>query len=123
MGMACEGSSKACAGFQLRSSASLLLAAIFFFTSHAHAQASDWQAQVRKFCEVQDWTSAMRIVEREIARAPQDLDVREWRARVLTWSGDLTNAEQEYPGMLGRSPREPAHGLGRSGGCPRRKQK
>jgi tetratricopeptide (TPR) repeat protein len=38
----------------------------------------------------------MRIVEQELARSPQDVDVRAWRARVLTWSGYLTDAEVEY---------------------------
>jgi len=42
----------------------------------------------------------MRIVEREIARAPQDMDVRAWRARVLSWSGHLSEAEKEYLEIL-----------------------
>src|SRR5207244_10663025 len=46
-----------------------------------------WQTQVRKYAEAQDWKSALRIVNQEIARAPQDMDVRAWHARVLTWSG------------------------------------
>ena len=42
----------------------------------------------------------MRIVERELARAPQDMDVRAWRARVLNWSGHPAEAEKEYLEIL-----------------------
>jgi tetratricopeptide (TPR) repeat protein len=60
----------------------------------------DWQAQVRKCAEAQDWKSALRIVNQEIARAPQDMDIRAWRARVMTWSGQLPDAEKEYLEIL-----------------------
>src|ERR1700687_4491363 len=53
---------------------------------------ADWQAQVRKYSQMKDWASAMRIVDQEIARAPEDMDVRAWRARVLEWSGNLADA-------------------------------
>ena len=47
--------------------------------SHAQSQASEWQARVRKYAKAKDWDSAMRIVEQQIARAPQDMDVRAWK--------------------------------------------
>src|SRR5207248_85709 len=82
----------------------LLGAAPLFFPVFAavlaRAQALDWQAQVRHYAEVQDWAAAMRVVDQEIARAPVDMDVREWRARVFTWSGRLAEAEQEYLEIL-----------------------
>jgi tetratricopeptide (TPR) repeat protein len=56
----------------------------------------EWQTEVRKYAEAKDWANAMRIVDQELARSPQDVDVRAWRARVLTWSGYLTDAEVEY---------------------------
>src|SRR5260370_35583960 len=56
----------------------------------------DWQTQIRKYAEAQDWDSAMRIVYREAARSPHDMDGRAWRARVLAWSGRLTATEQHY---------------------------
>jgi tetratricopeptide (TPR) repeat protein len=61
---------------------------------------ADWQTQVRKYSEMKDWASAMRIVDQEIALAPGDMDVRAWRARVLEWSGNLAQAEQEYLQIL-----------------------
>src|SRR5947207_7625754 len=72
----------------------------------------DWQQDVRRFAEAQDWAAAMRIVDREILRAPQDMDVRAWRARVLAWSGQLAEAEHEYREILGAAPRDPDNWLG-----------
>jgi tetratricopeptide (TPR) repeat protein len=54
----------------------------------------------------------MGIVDREIARAPQDIDVRTWRARVLTWSGKLAEAEREYREILTAAPNDPDNWMG-----------
>src|SRR5467141_4947529 len=54
----------------------------------------------------------MRIVERELARAPQDTDVRAWRARVMTWSGHLAEAEKEYLEILKVSRNDPDNWMG-----------
>ena len=75
-------------------------------------QHPDWPAEVRKRAEAQDWDSAMRIVDREVARAPQDMDVRAWRARVLAWSGRLAEAEKEYLEILKVSRSDPDYWLG-----------
>lgn len=72
----------------------------------------DWQAQVRTLAEAKDWQSAMRIVDDEIARAPQDMDVRAWRARLLLWSGHLTEAENEYLEILKVSKTDPDDWMG-----------
>src|SRR6266851_4536397 len=72
----------------------------------------DWQTQVRKYAEAQDWDSAMRIVDHEVARSPQDMDVRAWRARVLAWSGRLTEAEKEYVEILKVSRNDPDNWMG-----------
>ena len=68
--------------------------------SYPQSQAPDWQTQVRKYAEAKDWNSAMRLVEGQIARAPQDMDVRTWRACVLAWSGKIPEAEKEYLEIL-----------------------
>lgn len=57
----------------------------------------------------------MSIVERETARAPQDMEVRAWRARVLTWSGRLAEAEKEYLAILNVSRTDPDHWTGLAG--------
>jgi tetratricopeptide (TPR) repeat protein len=72
----------------------------------------DWQMKVRKYCETKDWESALRIVDQEISRAPQDMDVRAWRARVLTWSGHLPEAEKEYLEILNVSRNDPDNWMG-----------
>jgi tetratricopeptide (TPR) repeat protein len=78
----------------------------------AQQPTSDWQQDVRKYAEAQDWTAAMCIVDREILRAPRDMDVRAWRARVLAWSGQLAEAEHEYREILTAAPRDPDNWLG-----------
>ena len=66
-----------------------------------------WQTQVRKYAEAKDWVSALRLVDQEIALAPNDMDVRAWRARVLAWSDHLEKAEQEYLELLKVSRTDP----------------
>ncbi len=71
------------------------------------AQTPDWQVQARKYAAAQDWESALRIVDEAVVRSPQDMDVRAWRARVLTWSGHLREAEKEYLEILKVSQTDP----------------
>jgi tetratricopeptide (TPR) repeat protein len=73
----------------------------------AQEQQLDWQAQVRKYCDAGDWPSAIRVLEQEIARASGDLDLKAWRARVLAWSGNLAEAQQQYLAILKLSPNDP----------------
>jgi tetratricopeptide (TPR) repeat protein len=73
---------------------------------------STWQEDVRRYAEVHDWTTAMDIVDREIARAPRDMDVRAWRARVLLWSGRLAEAELEYHEILSNVSNDPDNWMG-----------
>src|SRR6202035_283457 len=88
--------------------------ALFLFAgpAAAHQGQLDWQAQVRKYCEASDWPSAMRVLEQEIALSPADLDLRSWRARVLVWSGNFAQAEQEYLAILKVSPSDPDNWAG-----------
>src|ERR1700730_11376795 len=71
-----------------------------------------WQADVRSCAEAKDWAAAMGIVDREVARTPRDMDVRAWRARILTWSGRLAEAESEYQDILAAAPNDPDIWLG-----------
>jgi tetratricopeptide (TPR) repeat protein len=82
------------------------------FPAFGQEQPSEWQTQVRKFAESKDWDSAMRIVERELVRAPQDMDVRAWHARVLNWSGHPAEAEKEYLEILKVSRNDPDNWMG-----------
>jgi tetratricopeptide (TPR) repeat protein len=74
--------------------------------------ASTWQEDVRRYAEAKDWSAAMAIVDREINRAPRDMDVRAWRARVLMWSGKLAEAELEYHVLITAAPNDPDNWLG-----------
>ena len=74
--------------------------------------ASDWIGEVRHLAEVRDWDGALKVIDREAASRPGDVEVREWRARVLTWSGKLTQAEQEWDAVVKIAPEDPDNWLG-----------
>jgi tetratricopeptide (TPR) repeat protein len=82
------------------------------FSPSGHSQTQDWQKQIRKYAEEQDWASALRVVDLEISRAPKDMDVRAWRARILAWSGHLAEAEEEYLKILSASRNDPDAWMG-----------
>ena len=94
----------------------LMTCVCWMWLSDIGAQAQEstlsWQQEVRRCAHAKDWTAAMIIVDREIDRAPRDMDIRAWRARVLLWSGDLANAEREYLNILAAAPNEPDDWLG-----------
>jgi tetratricopeptide (TPR) repeat protein len=89
-----------------------LLPVLFASLCAAQAPSSTWQQQVRNYAENQDWDSAMRIVEEQISRSPHDMDVRSWRARILSWSGRLNQAEHEYLQILAIVPNDPDNWAG-----------
>ena len=93
-------------------SALFIAAMLSVFPAFGQNQPPDWQAQVRKYAEAKDWKSALRIVDQELAHAPQDMDVRAWRARVMTWSGQLAEAEKEYLEILKVSRTDPDNWMG-----------
>ena len=82
------------------------------FTATAQAPIDDWKAEVREACEAHHWEHALHIVEQEIALHPTDMDVRAWRARVLSWSGKLAEAEHEYTEILKAVPKDPDNWMG-----------
>lgn len=78
----------------------------------AYAQSLDWQANVRYYCEKSDWASALHLLDQQDALAPGDVEVKSWRARVLVWSGSLSEAEHEYLGLLKISEKDPDYWAG-----------
>ena len=78
----------------------------------AQDQTPEWQLRVRSYADSQDWAAALWIVERQIARSPQDADLWAWRARILTWAGRLAEAEAEYLKILKISQKDPDVWLG-----------
>jgi hypothetical protein len=73
-----------------------------FCVAPVQAQQSDqpWRTEVRKYSDSHKWNDALGIVNEQIARSPTDLDIRAWRALVLTWAGRLPEAEQEFNEIL-----------------------
>jgi tetratricopeptide (TPR) repeat protein len=92
----------------------LFIVGAVFFGSTASGQQTEepWQAQVRKDADAHDWVDALRIIDQEIGRSPEDMDIRAWRARVLTWAGRLTEAEHEYNEVLKVERNDPDNWMG-----------
>jgi tetratricopeptide (TPR) repeat protein len=91
-----------------------LLVGVWIFTSFACGQefVSRWKEEVQQRTEARDWAAAMQIVDRELARAPQDMELRTWHARILTWSGSLPEAEGEYSELLATDSKDPDNWAG-----------
>jgi tetratricopeptide (TPR) repeat protein len=92
---------------------------LFCVVAWGQTSPSTWQDNLRKCAEAQDWSMAISIVDREIARSPHDMDVRAWRARVLMWSGKLTEAELEYHEILAVASNDPDNWMGLATVCTR----
>src|SRR6202165_437230 len=75
-------------------------------------QTPAWQRDVLRSIRVKDWNTALAIVEHEITLAPGDMDVRAWRARILTWSEKWADAELEYQAILTAVPNDPDNWMG-----------
>jgi tetratricopeptide (TPR) repeat protein len=93
---------------------SLLVFGALFFGGPAQAQQPDevWQIQVRKYSDAHDWDDALRVVDQQIALSPDDMDIRAWRARVLTWASRLTDAEHEFNEILKIDKSDPDNWMG-----------
>jgi YaiO family outer membrane protein len=67
------------------------------------------QLQARELAARQDYDAALAALDCALARAPEDLDIRLARARILFWRGEISRARQEvdevrrrraaYPGL------------------------
>jgi tetratricopeptide (TPR) repeat protein len=65
-----------------------------------------WQAEMRERVAAKQMNAALSVVDRRLAEAPQDLEARGWRARILAWSGRWPEAEAEYRRVLEGAPRD-----------------
>src|SRR5437868_3620636 len=91
-----------------------LLAGIWIFCFLAWGQqlTPGWRKDVQRCVEAKDWSAAMDVVDREFAHAPQDMEIRAWRARVLMWSGKIAESEGEYLEILAAAPNDPDDWMG-----------
>jgi len=69
-------------------------------------QALDWQLEIREQVATKQLAAALAIAERRLANAPEDLEARGWRARLLGWTGQWKEAEAEYRRVLEVAPRD-----------------
>jgi tetratricopeptide (TPR) repeat protein len=92
----------------------LIVCGSLFFGTATRAQQGEeaWQAEVRKYSDARDYDHALRIVDQQIALSPGDLDIRTWRAQVLTWAGRLTEAEHELNEILKVEKSDPDNWMG-----------
>jgi tetratricopeptide (TPR) repeat protein len=93
-----------------------VVACVCFFSLLLRSQENSWatlpwQQQVRRYAQAQDWNAAFTIVDREIARSPEDMDVRAWHARLWLWSGRVSEAEGEFLQIVSISPKNPDYWL------------
>jgi tetratricopeptide (TPR) repeat protein len=77
------------------------------FAAQAQEPPQDWQAEARRYAQVQDWSSAAQIVNAVLARSPKDIEARAWQARLLLWSGRVEEAENGFLSLTRDAPRDP----------------
>jgi len=75
--------------------------------SCAQNSSADWQAEVRNEVDAHNWGAALHAIDLQIARYPQDMDIRAWHARVLAWAGRLPEAEKEFDVIVQAVPNDP----------------
>jgi tetratricopeptide (TPR) repeat protein len=80
--------------------------------SATQQNADDWMAQVQKRVAAHDLAGALKIVDAELAAAPNDSDAIGWRAQLLAWTGHRVEAEAAFRRALELSPRDGDYLLG-----------
>lgn len=68
---------------------------------------TNWQGEVRRDAQDQNWAKALEIVGQILKAQPQDVDARAWHARLLLWSGDVKSAQTEFLSLTVDSPSDP----------------
>ena len=74
--------------------------------SVAAPASQDWQATARERVRTEDLPGALAAVDARLGDAPDDLEARGWRARILGWQGRWQESEREYRRVLDRAPQD-----------------
>src|SRR5260370_30653993 len=76
----------------------LVIAAVLSALSvRAQTPPTEWQQQVRKYSQVKDWDSAMRILDQRLPRPPQVLIVESRGARLFDGAGIVRHPRLGLP--------------------------
>ena len=67
-------------------------------------QSIDWPGRIRQLVADHRIDQALTVSDQWLAAAPQDLEARGWRARLLAWSNRWNEAEAEYRRVLESAP-------------------
>jgi len=65
---------------------------------------AQWQQQVLEEVKAHKLDTALTIVEKRLADAPEDLEAHGWRGRLLAWKGRWSDGEVEYKLVLEKVP-------------------
>jgi tetratricopeptide (TPR) repeat protein len=90
----------------------LLIVRLSLSLAAAQDRDAAWELQVRNHVAIKNWAPAMELINRKIDESPSDQNARAWRARILTWSGQLVAAEYEYRSLIAAAPKDPDYYLG-----------
>lgn len=88
----------------MRNEPAILLLATLLAAQATAQERPDWQAQVREQVAAKQFRAALLQVDQRLAAAPEDLEARGWRARLLGWSNRMAEAEVEYRKILEMRP-------------------
>src|SRR6185437_13608370 len=81
------------------------LCVVLFLPAHLHGlDDSDWLVRVREQVAAHDLSAAAATVGARLAVHPGDLEASTWRARILSWTGRLSEAEALYRQVLSQAP-------------------
>lgn len=68
--------------------------------------ASDWSDEVRACALKNDLKCARTLVETRLREHADDLEALKWRGRLLAWSGEWLQADQQYRAVLTKAPHD-----------------
>jgi tetratricopeptide (TPR) repeat protein len=78
---------------------------VLIASTYSNAQTTgQWQQQVLEEVKAHKLDTALTIVERRLAEAPEDLEAHGWRGRLLAWKGRWSDGELEYKLVLEKVP-------------------
>jgi YaiO family outer membrane protein len=87
--------------------ATMVAGFLVLLAAHALAQpAADQTSRIRSLVAAGQFDRASAIVDDWIARYPDDLDARAWRARLLAWTNRWPEAESAYRDLLVLAPND-----------------